>query len=145
MPSVEDIVNSGLWIYGRWIIGPRWERLGSSVIIENKLYYVSSYYLDFRKWASENIHVSTDVTSRFYRPFVFEAFTNQGLVMGKVMIRQGLIPVNKSLRNEYRMVWYTVLLDWGLPIEIAVKIIESVLNNGCRYYSSPRTRRPLDA
>ena len=134
MPSLEDIVRSGAWVFGRFIIGPRWVlytlRLSGCEVIDGQLYYVSSYFLDFRKWAVENIHVSTEVKSCFYRPHMFEVFSDIGGRIGKDLIQKGMIPVNPNLRNEYRKVWYKVLLDWGLPIDLAVKVINCILKNG---------------
>lgn len=142
-------MRSGLWVYGKWIIGSRWTinllRLQNSEIVDGKLYYVSSCFLDFRSWAKQNIDLSTQVKSCFYRPFVFEVFTDRGIGLGKILIRKGMIPLNKDLRNEYRMVWYKVLLDWGLPIELAVKVIECIIKNGGLHCSSSGSRRSVDA
>jgi hypothetical protein len=149
MPSLEDIMTSGCWIYGRFIIGPRWTihllQLGSSVIVDGQHYYVSSYCLDFRNWAVQNIHVSTEVKSCFYRQHMFEAFSDIGIQIGRDLIRNGMIPVNPSLRNEYRKVWYKVLMDWGLPLDLAVKVISCILKNGRVYCSSPGSRRSINA
>ncbi len=142
-------MTSGCWVFGNFIIGPRWVlynlRLSGCEVVDDRLYYVSSCFIEFRDWAKQNIHVSTEVKSCFYRPYRFEVFTERGFDIGKDLIQKGMIPVNPSLNNEYRKVWYKVLLDWGLPLDLAVKVINCILSNGRVCCSSPGSRRSINA
>lgn len=134
---MDKAIQSGMWIYKDYIIGSSWNRhmfLGTlnmnstdRLVIDKNLYYIQTYEGGFRAWAKENISISSEcITNRYKRSF-FEVFSSNGLTTGNNLIQNGWIPVGKILQKEYKSTWYFLLMSWGLPLDVAVKIISPLL------------------
>lgn len=134
---MDKAIQSGMWIYKDYIIGSRWDRHifvsslniqpRDKIIVDKKLYYLQTYEGGFRAWAKENISISSECITNRYKKCFFEVFSSDGLTTGNNLIQNGWIPVGKILQKEYKSTWYFLLMSWGLPLDVAVKIISPLL------------------